>query len=416
MQLIYNLVSYQGVEVPVKGIFMSVKIRTKHGKLILDIHYGGGRRTRPSTGLDDTEDNRETLTQHIIPDIERQIAKGTYLPKAERVTVIQTVKEYGELSLKRHVNDRRKHVQKSYKNHFKNHIVPKFGKRLISSITSMQLLDWQNEKLETYAASSVRKYRSVFYTMLNDAVIEGLMDLNPFDRVPRPVVVEEYNEDDDLDEDDKNVDPFSLDELEYIFSQATGYKKNFFAIMAFSGVRPGELVALKWSDIDFENETFKVLRTRMRGEFGPTKTKSSKRTVEMIAGVKNYFLSQFQLTGDNPYDMVFLNSSREPFYSHDTIALQFKNILDENDVRYLYQLRHTFASLMLANDEDIAWLSKMMGHKNPNITLMVYASAYKLSKDKKKRKIRGKFLVDWHKSGTTNNTMYHKAPKLGEIR
>ena len=207
-----------------------------------------------------------------------------------------------------------------------------------------------------------------------------------------------------------------LDELQHIFSLSNGYKKNFFAIMAFSGVRPGELVALKWSDVDLENETFKVLRTRIRGEFGPTKTKSSKRTVEMIEGVKEYFLAQSKLTGDNPYNMVFLNSSREPFYSHDTIALQFKNLLDEKDERYLYQLRHTFASLMLADNEDITWVSQMMGHKNPNITLMVYASAYKLAKDKQKRKKRGKFLVDWHKSGTANNPMYGKAPKLGENR
>jgi len=71
---------------------------------------------------------------------------------------------------------------------------------------------------------------------------------------------------------------------------------------------------------------------------------------------------------------------------------------------------------MLANDEDISWLSQMMGHKNPNITLMVYASAYKLVKEKKKRKKRGQFLADWHKSGTANNAMYRRAPKIGEIR
>ena len=106
--------------------------------------------------------------------------------------------------------------------------------------------------------------------------------------------------------------------------------------MAFSGVRPGELVALKWSDVDFESETFKILRTRIRCEFGPTKTKSSKRVVEMIEGVKEYFLSQYKLTGGNSYDMVFLNSSSEPFYSHDTIAKQFKELLDEKDERYLY--------------------------------------------------------------------------------
>jgi len=51
----------------------------------------------------------------------------------------------------------------------------------------MQLLDWQNEKLVRYKASTVRKYRSIFYTMFDDAVIEGLRDQNPFDKVPRPV-------------------------------------------------------------------------------------------------------------------------------------------------------------------------------------------------------------------------------------
>jgi len=395
---------------------MSAKIRTKNGKLILDIHYGEGRRTRPSTGLEDTEENRETLIQHIIPEIERQIAKGTYLPKAERVAVIQTVKDYGELSFKRHANKRRVHIQNSYRNNFYKHIVPSFGKRLITSITPMQLLDWQNEKLEVYKVLSVKKYRSIFHTIFDDAVVEGLIDINPFNRVPLPFVTKEYNEDDDLDDEDANVDPFNLDELENLLDKVSGYMRNFIAIMAFSGVRPGELAGVKWSDIDFENETFKILRTRIRGSFGPTKTISSKRVVEMIGGVKEYFLSQYKLTGENPYDMVFLNSSNKPFYSHDTIAKQFKNLLDEKNERYLYQLRHTFASLMIANGEDIAWVSQMMGHKDIAITLKTYAKSYKLARDKKLRKKRGQFLNNWHKSGTANNPMYNNPPKIGENR
>lgn len=395
---------------------MSIKIRTKNGKLILDIHYGEGKRTRPSTGLEDTEDNRETLVNDIIPDIERQIAKGTYLPKAERVAVIKTVKDYGELSFKRHVNDRRKHVKESYENNFKKHIVSKFGKRLITSITPMELIDWQNEKLELYKASTVIKYRSIFYTIFTDAVIEGIIDNNPFDRVPRPVVREAYDEDDNLDEEDKNVNPFTLEEFEVILDKAKGYKKNFFAIMAFSGVRPGELVSLKWKDVDFENETFKVLRTRIRGEFGPTKTISSKRVVEMMPNVKEYFLKQYELTGGNVFDMLFMSSFNKPFYSHDTIAKQFKDLLDEGDKRYLYQLRHTFASLMISNGEEITWVSQMMGHKSADITLRVYAKAYKVLKDKTLRKKRASFLDNWHKSGTANNPMFDKSHEIGVQR
>jgi integrase len=402
--------------VPLKGNLMSVKIRAKNGKLILDIHYGNAKRTRPSTGLKDTEKNRELLSDNVIPSIELDIAKGTYVPKAERVAIVQTVKDYGELSFKRHKNDRRVHVQASYKNHFKNHIVPAFGNRMIASITPMNLLDWQNKKLETYAATTVRKYRSILYTIFEDAVIEGLIDKNPFERVARPVLLEKYSEDDDLDEEEKNVDPFSLDEVQEILSKTDGYKQNYIAIMAFSGVRPGELVALRWSDVDWESETFKVVRTRIRGEFGPTKTKSSKRVVEMIPNVKEYFLKQYKLTGGNLFDMVFISSSDKPFYSHDTIAVQFKKLLREGDTRYLYQLRHTFASLMICHGEEITWVSQMLGHKSSDITLKVYAKAYKVLKDKNKRKKRAPFLNNWHKSGTVNNQMYDKLQEIGENR
>lgn len=66
---------------------MSVKVQTKNGKLILDIHYGEGRRTRPTTGLKDTEENRELLKTDVIPNIKKEIAFGTYVPKAERAAV-----------------------------------------------------------------------------------------------------------------------------------------------------------------------------------------------------------------------------------------------------------------------------------------------------------------------------------------
>lgn len=111
--------------------------------------------------------------------------------------------------------------------------------------------------------------------------------------------------------------------------------------------------------------------------------------------------------------MVFLSNFSKTFYSHDTIALQFKALLDDNDGRYLYQLRHTFASLVISNGEEITWVSQMMGHKSSDITLRVYAKAYKINKDKKSRKQRADFLENWHKSGTVDNLMYGKQFEIG---
>jgi len=111
-----------------------------------------------------------------------------------------------------------------------------------------------------------------------------------------------------------------------------------------------------------------------------------------------------------------LNSSKKPFYSHDIIAKQFKQLLDEGDNRYLYQLRHSFATMMITEHEDPLWVSGMLGHKSSEITLKTYAKAYKLARDKNKRQKRASFLKKGHSVGTVNNLDYHKVPKIGENR
>ena len=166
----------------------------------------------------------------------------------------------------------------------------------------------------------------------------------------------------------------------------------------------------------FDDEIIKVRRTRIQGKNGPPKKKASVRDVEMLSGVKEFFLQQYKLTGGDPKGDVFLNSSRKPFYSHDIIAVQFKKLLEEGDKRYLYQLRHSFATMMITRGEDILWVSRMLGHKSSDITLKTYARAYELSKDKSKRQKRAEFLEKGHSLGTVNNIDYLKAPKIGENR
>lgn len=401
MLLIENSVLFLSIEVSVR-IIMSIVIRSKKGILTLDIHYGGAKRTRPSTGLKDSEENREFLESKVIPKILFEISQGTYLPKAKSVAVVQTVGEYSKTYFIRHQHDRRDHVNKALQQNFKKHILPDFGDKQIDSITAMQLFDWQNKKLGILAASSVKKYRSILNMMLNDIVIEEIIPKNPFEKVKYPVSIKKYNGDDE-DNENSNVDPFSLEEISELIKKTHGYMVNFIGIMAFSGIRPGELIALKWSDVKMDDEYFEIKRAIVRGKFGYTKTVSSKRQVAMIPGVKEYFLEQAKLTkGDrqNESNMVFLNSSKDIFYSHDIIAKQFKALLDKNDNRYLYQLRHSFASLMISNGEDIMAVSKMMGHKSLDITMKTYAKAYKFIRDKTQRKQMGSFMKDWHQSGT----------------
>jgi len=394
----------------------------KYGILYLDVRYGDGERSRPSTNLQDTPKNRKLLQDNVIPKIQLQILNGEYNPNVKQEIVPQTLKEYGYKSLKRHKNRRREHVQRTYIQHFKSKIIPYFGDELIPHISATDLMDWQNELLENFQASSVKKYRTVFNGILEDArkeLIHGkkLITENPFRDVEVPKEVDTFKDwDDDTEQDDYKVKPFTLEEIDLLLEKSSGQLRNFLGILARCGCRPGELISLRWDRVLMNEEFIKIRCTRIQGKNGPPKKKASVRDVEMLAGVKEFFLNQYELTGGNPKGDVFLNSSRKPFYSHDIIAVQFKKLLKEGDKRYLYQLRHSFATMMITQGEDILWVSRMLGHKSSDITLKTYARAYELSKDKSKRQKRATFLEKGHSLGTVNNIDYHKAPKIGENR
>lgn len=240
---------------------------------------------------------------------------------------------------------------------------------------------------------------------------------NPFRDVDVPQDKDIFNEwDDEIEQDEYRVNPFTLEEIDALLLNASDQLKNFIGIMSRTGMRPGELLACRWSDILFEEQLIKVRRTRIQGRNGPPKKKASLRDVEMLTGVKEFFIAQYELTGGDEKGDVFLNSSRKPFYSHDVIAKQFKKLLPKGDTRYLYQLRHSFATMMITKGEDILWVSQMLGHKSSDITLKTYARAYRLIRDKTKRQKRALFLGKRHSLGTVNNISYNKAPFIGDKR
>ena len=167
-------------------------------------------------------------------------------------------------------------------------------------------------------------------------------------------------------------------------SHATGYMTNFIQFMLSTGMRPGEILALKWQDIDFERKLISVSKTRLRSPKkngtvidGPVKTNAGRRQIDLFPSAENALNEQKKLTGSYAY--IFLNSSQRPFYNHDIIGVNFKNILQRSGVkeRVLYNLRHTFASQLISNGADIVYVSKMLGHKDVSITLKIYTKFIK---------------------------------------
>lgn len=374
----------------IKYIYGDLKftIKEQFGHWYLDFYSASGKRQRGSTKLKATVENLKIIKKQVIPDIYDGIGKEPILREKEikKWSLEDFAIEFFELKK----NKIRGHTLNRNIMHFNNHIAPYFGKKELNSLTPLEIERWQNEMEENYKSSTVQKLRTIFSEILKKAKNNDLVDRNPFEKVPG---IQKKNT--------TEVNPFTEKELNGIIQNTNGYMKNFIKFMVATGMRPGEIIALKWSDIDFERKKVNVERTRIRslkkGEIqnGEVKTASSERIVDLLILGEEALLKQKELTFK--YEYIFINQSKRPFYSHDIIGLNFKKILKKSKIkeRPIYNLRHTFASQLISKGADITWVSKMLGHKDITITLKVYTKFIKEDDEVRIRKIAqmDKFMV-----------------------
>ena len=151
-------------------------------------------------------------------------------------------------------------------------------------------------------------------------------------------------------------------------------------IAFLTGARTGEILALEWEDIDFENEKIAITKSlNDMGELTTPKTKSSVRHIDMLPPLKEYLLKlNSACTGKSE----LAHKEREsgavsPIITakRKDLRAEFYALLDSLGLkrRVLYNTRHSFASIMLSQGEEPLWVAAMLGHKNLNITYSHYA-------------------------------------------
>ena len=162
-----------------------------------------------------------------------------------------------------------------------------------------------------------------------------------------------------------------------------------------TGLRRGELLGLKWEDIDFEHGNLRVKRqiARIDGEVveAPLKTKNAYRTLPLADDTIQVLNQQRKKTGSSPW--VFPSPTGGPI-SPDSVLHMLHRVLKRAGlprVRF-HDLRHTFATLALQNGVDIKTVSGMLGHFSAGFTLDTYAHVT-TSAQKEAAKTVGKVLT-----------------------
>lgn len=320
-----------------------------------------GKRIRKALNLNDTIKNRNLVLNKIFPKMKVDIHSGVFFDKK-----IPTLNSFSIFSFANHRLERREITTHDYKNMYKKHIKPYFGENKLNEIRVSDINEWKNMLYydKNLSSKRVNDLKKVFGTILNDAVQDEYIGFNPISK-SKSLPAHHY----------KDIEPFSLEEIAKILHSCEGQNRNIISVLFFTGIRTGECIGLKWSDIDFDNQTIHIQRTIGRGREGLPKTKSSIRSIDIIDKLMPYLKSQYRITGDNG-TYVFLNQIGNPYFDSSKLRdRMWKQTLESAGVRYrtIYQTRHTFCSLNLQANEDILWISKTLGHSSPKTTLEKYS-------------------------------------------
>lgn len=340
-----------------------------------------GKILKRSTKLVANSSNLITVKKEIIPSVvEYLTGKVDIFVQKEKLTLQEWAEEFFVV----HKDKVRPHVYvKDFKN-YNNHVNSYFGDKLLYLIKPIDVEKWQNKLLKKFKHSSVQKYRSIFLSIFDYAVKNEIVESNPIRKVESPKTIKKVTMHDD---NENEIFPFSETEIKTLLEKTDGYLKNFIMLMYATGARPGEIIALSWCDVDFEKKQINIYKTIVNKKVGPVKTQSSKRKIDMLPLAELALKEQYKITSN--YEFIFISSQKKPFYSHDIINLRLKKVLKANkiEVRKLYNLRHTFASQLIAAGEDITWVSRTLGHKDAQTTLMYYTKFIKKSEDERLEKI-----------------------------
>ncbi|MDH6363703.1 integrase [Enterococcus sp. PF1-24] len=275
------------------------------------------------------------------------------------------------------------------------HVLPLFGKIKVSKITIPYCQTQVNHWFSYYKKYSnlIGLTSSIFQFGISLRIIQT----NPMDGIVRPKRRKK------IDEEEISTPHYTKNELNaFLNIVSSKYSLQLYAmfrILAFTGLRKGELLALRWKDINFSAKTLSVKQTLTtvkdwKLDFQTPKTAKSSRTIsiddETIHTIKKWKNEQRKILfkmGINSLDinqLLFTQlDSNRPIYL-DFLNHNLKQIINENKLNYItvHGFRHTHCSLLFESGATIKEVQERLGHTDIKTTMNIYAHVTEQQKEK----------------------------------
>lgn len=368
-------------------------VRKYRGRWVADFRDQHGRRRieRP-VGDFGTATLERRAAEELLARRKGEIQSHTFTPSRERMTVAELAERWMQSKVRARAT-----TLSDYRIMLDSYVLPYFGSRKVETLHRLDIESFRADlaagvpdsivaarsaklaaiRTERPEASlrplapgprTVNKCLGVIVAMLGYAEKHGLVSRNVATRIeklPAPQgegrVIEQ------------NV--LTPDELRRVLAATSDPWRIPIAIAIYTGARQAEILGLKWGDIDRQRGTADIRRTYRCGAFYQPKTASSRRTVE-LPDVLLAELKRWQLCcPKGEHDLVCPGADGRPMSASSLLQSGFQPAVRRAGIRQVrfHDLRHSFASNLLAAGVDLATISAALGHANVRITLEVYS-------------------------------------------
>ena len=367
-----------------KGTFFKIKV-------YLGVDPLTGKQVNINKGGFNTKKEANNYLRKAILDLEN--SKYLVVKKEKKNTYQEAYEEWIEI-YRNNVKESTLHKTMVV---FRDHILPKFGKYKIDliSINSLQkqAYEWHS-KYKNY-----KKMINYTFAVFNYAFRMGYISSNPKDKFIMPKKVQEQQDDD--------LKYYTREELitlfKYLEKDATNEWFTFFRLLAYTGIRKGECLALTWNDIDFKNNTLTVNKTISVGLnnkqiIQDPKSFNSFRTISIDTNTMTILkkwkteqasmLLKFGHNSMNKNQLLFSTASRNKMYTLSKPRTILKKVCDKNNFKFIHihGFRHTHASLLFESGVTMESVKERLGHSDIQTTVNIYTHITQKNKDKTAKK------------------------------
>jgi integrase len=313
-----------------------------------------------------TEEYKTESQAQRAADAVRLTINAEQTPKS--ISIAALVQHYRTHELSADNQGKAFSTKQAYKFYLKNWIVPRWGPHSLRDVKTVAVESWL--KAVPRSRGSRAKIRNIMSALFNHARRYEWTDRNPITLVRQSAKRQRVPE------------VLTEEELQALIPQLSARDRVLVLLDACTGLRVGELLGLKWSDVDFENGQLHVTRSVVHQVVGECKTEASQKPMPLDS-----FLAQELLTWRStcPYnqndDWVFaspLTKGKQPYWPENLMKRGIRPAAKRAEiVKHIswHTFRRTFSTLLKANGEDIKTVQELLRHANSRITLDIYTQA-----------------------------------------